>query len=327
MLRSSIAKLLVPILFCLFSLSEVPRAAAEGPIALTHEASAKVPVKNNNFVTARNRAVSMALESALEAAFKEMMGEQKFEANRKQLKPFLKKAERYVQSYRFLEAFDDPLEKTSEVSLEVTLFPNAVGQSLGQLGVAVGHESAKKVIVLIQEKSFTSTGQDSFWEVVPISETALIVALSEAGVPVVPRESVQIAVDEETVLSAVQGNMDDAVNVGLKAGADIVVLGNAASSQTPVGGGQELDSIQTNISVRAISALTATVIAAKSDFASAEHEDPLAGELEAFGKVSEQIAAFLLPSIRRYWERGAAPKPPTPVAPQTAAPPLPMNDL
>ncbi len=303
-------------------------AAAEGPLSLTHEASAKVPVKNNNFVVARNRAVSIALGTAVEEAFKEMMGEQKFEASRKDLKPFLKRPDRYVQSYRFLEAFDDPLEKTSEVSLEVTLFPNAVGQSLGQLGVPVGHESAKNVIVLIQEKSFTSEAQDSFWEVVPISETALIQNLREAGVPVLPRERVQNAVSEETVLSAVQGNMDDAVNVGLKSGADIVVLGNAASTQRPLGGGREMDAIQTSISVRAISALTSTVIAAKSDFASAEHEDPLAGELEAFGKVSDQIAAFLLPSIRRYWERGAAPQPPVTAAPRTTtAPPLPMNDL
>jgi hypothetical protein len=303
---------------------------AQVQVKLTHQVVAKVPVRGNNYVKAREKATSLAFQSALEKALRNFMGDQKFTENQRDFAEALAHADRYVQSYRFIEAVDDPVGKTSEVVMEVTLFPNALGQSSGHTALVTGGpESMKQVVLLISETSITSGEGEGFWDTMPISEAALVQNLTEAGVNVVLRDPIRDNVPEEMVLNAFKGNINDAVQIGLQVGADIVILGNAASNKLESQSVTGEHSIQTNISVRVISALQSEVVAAKSDFATARNEDMLAGELEAFGKVSGKLSEFLLSSLSRYWQ---APSPSASqevqsVSPPSSAPPLPLEDL
>ncbi len=300
---------------------------AQVQVKLTHQVIAKVPVRGNNYVKARERAVSLAFQSALEKALRHFMGDEKYTANRQDFAEALAHADRYVQSYRFIDAVDDPVEKMSEVIMEVTLFPNALGQSSGHTGlVAGGSESMKHVVLLISETSITSGEGDGFWDTMPISEAALVQNLTEAGVNVVLRDQIRDKVPEEMVLNAVKGNVNDAVQIGLKVGADIVVLGNAMSNKLESQSVSGEYTIQTNISVRVISALKSEVVAAKSDFATTQNEDLLTGELEAFGKVSGKLSDFLLDSLSRYWQAPSASQNVQNV-PQPDTAPLPLEDL
>ncbi len=303
---------------------------AQGRIQLTYQVDAEVPVFGNDFVKARDLAVSLAFKSALEKSLRNFLGDEKYEANRKNFSKTLKRADRYVQSYRFIEAVDDPIAKTSAVALQVTLFPNALGKSLSGTGMSVGSASSKKVIILISEKSLTSGEALSFWETVPISEAALVQNFTESAVSLVPRDLVKDSVSEENVLNAVNGDVNDAVQIGLNAGADIVILGNALSRQVENHAGSGESIIQITISVRVISALSSTVIAAKSEFATASNADLLAGELEAFGDASRKLSEFLLRSLNRYWEAPAGSRNDsnTPPAPSShVSPPSSMEDL
>ncbi len=304
-------------------LSSPVQIFAQGQIQLTYQVNAQVSVLGEDYSKARKLAVSLGFKSALEKALQNFLGDEKFQANKKSFRKTLKNADHYVQSYRFIEAVDDPIGKTSEVILQVTLFPNALGKSLSNTGIALGSVSSKKVVILISEKSLTSDEVISFWDTLPISEAALRQNFAERGVNLIPRERVKEAVSEEDVLKAVNGNVNEAVQIGLKVGADIVVLGNAVSSRLENQIDLEEPAIQTTISVRVISALTSTVIAAKSDFATARNSDLLAGELEAFGGASRKLSKFLLPSLDRYWQapsasqdvQGSQPDIPSPVAP------------
>ena len=47
----------------------------------------------------------------------------------------LKVSDKYVKSYRFLEAYDDPLELMSSVKLEVNLFQEAINRALSTNGI------------------------------------------------------------------------------------------------------------------------------------------------------------------------------------------------
>lgn len=279
---------------------------AQGQIQLTYQVNAQVSVFGNDFGKARQLAVSKGFKSALENALKNFLGDKKFQANQKNFADALKHADRYVQSYRFIEAVDDPIEKTSAVVMQVTLFPNALSKSLKNTGIAMGSVSSKKVIILISEKSLTSGEISSFWDTLPISEAALAQNFAASGVILIPRDLVKEAVSEENVLNAVNGNVNEAVQIGLNVGADIVILGNAVSSrlENQIESGESV--IQTTISVRVISALTSTVIAAKSDNATARNADLLAGELAAFGDASRKLSQFLLSSLDRYWKAPSA---------------------
>jgi hypothetical protein len=300
---------------------------AQVQVKLTHQVTAKVSVQGNNYVKAREKAVSLAFQSALEKALRNFMGDQKFRDNQKDFAEVLAQADLYVQSYRFIEAVDDPVGKTSEVIMEVTLFPNALGNSLGHTGLVTVPGSMKHVVLLISETSITSGEEGGFWDVMPISEAALVQNLTEAGVNVVLRDPIRDNVSEEMVLNAVKGNVNDAIQIGLKVGADIVILGNAMSKKLESQSVSGEYTIQTNISVRVISALKSEVIAAKSDFATARNEDLLAGELEAFGVVSGKLSDFLLSSLNRHWEAPSASQNVPRVSPPSVASPLPLEDL
>ena len=81
--------------------------------------------------------------------------------------------------------------------------------------------------------------------------------------------------------------------------------------------------VQVNISVKALSVIDSSLIAAKSDFATVKHEYELSAELEAFDMTSQKLVDFLLPSFHRFWEKGI--KPPEEKAPDTL--PMPMADM
>ena len=288
----------------------------------SYEGVASIPVKNENYVTARKKAVAFAMKNAMELAFKDLMGEEEFTANHRDLKKIIRRASRYVKSYRYLQALDDLENKVSEVILEVRFFSGAVNQVLAGIGVVADPLSENKVVVLMKENSFTSAPLASFWDVVPISETQLANNFLESGIEVVDRNSIRDVIPESIVLSAIKGNLDDAKNIGLKAGADIVIVGTAVS-KLKKNKDITMKMVQVNISVKAVSTLDSYLIAAKSDFATVKNEYELSAELEAFDVTSQKLAEFLLPSFHRYWEKGTQ-------APIKKAPdvlPMPMADM
>ena len=285
-----------------------------------YEGAATVQVQGENYVVARKKAVNLALKNGLEEALKEAMG---FEASQGDLRKILRRASSYVKSYRFAEAHDDPFGKTSEVRLEMRFFSSAVRQALAGLGVVTGLVSENKLVVLIKETSFTSAPVTSFWDIFPISETQLVKNLMEEGIEVIGREQVREMVSETTVLNAIKGDLKSARSIGLKTGADIVIVGTAVSSLRGKTAVEEIKTVQANINVKVVSTLESSLIAAKTDFSTIKHEYALQAELEAFDNASEKLADFLIPSFHRYWEKGVE----APVKKVPEAPPLSMTDM
>ncbi len=231
----------------------------------SYEGIGQVPAKNENYSEARRKAVVYAMKNAMEQVFKDLMDEEKFAANQEELKKIIQRASRYVKSYRYLQSLDDIENKTSEVVLQVRFFSGAVNQALAGLGIIARPISEHKVVVLIKESSFTSAPLSSFWDIVPISETQLAKNFLESGVEVIGRGQIRDAIPEAVVLGAIKGNTEDIRNIGLKAGADIVIVGTAISKleknkQTGI------KMVQVNISVKAVSIVYSALIAAKSDF-------------------------------------------------------------
>ena len=288
-----------------------------------YEGAATVQVQGENYVVARKKALNLALKNGLTEALKEAMGDEEFEGSQGDLRKILRRASSYVKSYRFAEAHDDPFGKTSEVRLEMRFFSSAVRQALARLGVVTGLVSENKLVVLIKETSFTSAPVTSFWDIFPISETQLVKNLMEEGIEVIGREQVREMVSETTVLNAIKGDLKSARSIGLKTGADIVIVGTAVSSLRGKTAVEEIKTVQANINVKVVSTLESSLIAAKTDFSTIKHEYALQAELEAFDNASEKLADFLIPSFHRYWEKGVE----APVKKVLEAPPLSMTDM
>ncbi len=281
-------------------------AFAQLGVLTTYESEGTAKAKNGNFVKSRKTAVWRGLRSAVEKALNDLLGEGSTASAGKQVNQILSHPKKYVKSYRFLEMVDDDLEQESRVRLEVVLFTDALNKSLNSAGLVSSAVNPKAVIVLVLERSFTARAAGQFWEVVPMSEVSLTQNLLSNGLHVISRDRVANIVPEERVRHAARGDISAAVDIGLKSGAGVVIVGNAASTRV-AGSATGPVNVQANLSVKAVSVIESKVIAAKSDFASARSIDPVEGELEAFEIVGKKMGTFLEDAIKRYWgpEKGA----------------------
>jgi hypothetical protein len=302
--------------------------AAQGETGTGYEVIAEALVVKDNFVRARKQAVKLALEMALEQNLRELFGDDEFERRQWEVKKMLKKPDKFVKSYRFIEAYDDPVQLLSRVRLEVVLFQDAVHRALSRSGITSSMEGEKQVVILIDETSSSSSNDLRFWDRGSISEASLTRSFIEAGIPVVGRDTIRYAISEEMVMSAMKGSVSAAVSIGLKAGADIVIVGNATLALVDDQEVQGARSVRAAISVKTVSSHRSMLVAAKSDFATVSGGGILAGEVEAFRRAGGKLTEFLIPTIRRHWESGPEKKEPQPVPAQRAdSLPLPLGDL
>jgi hypothetical protein len=298
-------------------------AWAKGEPQLIYEAEGKSSVKNNNYSQGRNRAVDYAFKNALAVALQDLLGGSAYRRNRKSLEKMLRRPKKYIKQYRFLEFYDSDVEQFSRVKLEVVFFPEAINRALSKLGILASLVKSNTAVVLISEKSLSAEVPPDFWEYVPISEVAILQNFLAAGVKVTTREQISELVDESTVFEAIQGDPDAAVDIGLKAKVDIVIVGTAVTTRLGDKNAEGLITVQSNLTLRAVSTTQSTVIAARSDFASVQAEEEFKGELQAFEVVGKKMAGFFLDAMKRYWQ----PKPQSDVAVDTNEPDPKNSDL
>ena len=275
---------------------------------LVYEVVGQAKVKNENYVRARKRAVQYAFKNSMEIALQDMVGRSAYHSKQKALGKLVRRAEKYVKRYRFLEVEDNTIEKLSRVKLEVVLYKSALNRELSSLGVIPSNIKPRSVIILILESSLSSDIPAEFWDYVPIAEVALLQNFLSAGVTVVGRDVVRDLVDEQVVIEAARGNISAAVEIGMKAGADVVIVGSAISSREGDASTEGAIAIRANLNLKAISATQSVVVAAKSDFAVVKAFEEFNGELKAFEVVSKKIFGFMLGALNRYWEPEADPE-------------------
>ena len=93
----------------------------------------------------------------------------------------------------------------------------------------------------------------------------------EEGIEVIGREQVREMVSETTVLNVIKGDLKSARSIGLKTGADIVIVGTAVSSLRGKRAAEDIKTVQANINVKVVSTLESSLIAAKTDFSTIQH--------------------------------------------------------
>ena len=296
---------------------------AKGEPQLVYEVEGKSSVVNNNYVRGRVLAVDYAFRNALSVALQDVLGGSAYRRNKKALAKMLKRPKSYIKQYRFLEFYDSDVEQFSRVKLEVVFFPEAINRALSTLGILASLVKPNTAVVLISEKSLSAEALPDFWEYVPISEVAVLQKFLAAGVNVTTREKISEMVDESVVFDAMQGDLDAAVDIGLKAKVDIVIVGTAVTTRMGEKNSEGLTTVQANLTLRAVSTTKSIVIAARSDFASVEAEEEFKGELQTFEVVGKNMADFFLDSMKSYWK----PKPQPDIAAGTDKPDLENPDL
>ena len=308
MRRNFFPKICLGLFLILIIVGQAFTAVAQFDSDETYEVIVEVPVVRNNFVSARKKAIKIALRTALEQDLREILDNDEFERNRPEIQKILRAPKDYVKSYRFLESYDDPDQLVSYVNLEVIFFQDAINKSLKRRGVILGLGSVKQVVILINESNLNSEKETSFLETVPIAEALLSKFFVEAGISVVNRDLIRYEVSEKTIMSAIQGSIPAAASIGSTVGVDVVILGNATSTTVINKKKINLKIVQVGINVKAISSSQSKVVAAKSDFSTVTRDEIFESETVASYRAGKKITEFLIPAIQKYWEPESAKK-------------------
>ena len=308
MRRNFFPKICLGLFLILIIVGQAFTAVAQFDSDETYEVIVEVPVVRNNFVSARKKAIKIALRTALEQDLREILDNDEFERNRPEIQKILRAPKDYVKSYRFLESYDDPDQLVSYVNLEVIFFQDAINKSLKRRGVILGLGNVKQVVILINESNLNSEKETSFLETVPIAEALLSKSFVEAGISVVNRDLIRYEVSEKTIMSAIQGSISAAASIGSTVGVDIVILGNATSTTVINKKKINLKIVQVGINVKAISSSQSKVVAAKSDFSTVTRDEIFESETVASYRAGKKITEFLIPAIQKYWEPESAKK-------------------
>ena len=308
MRRNFFPKICLGLFLILIIVGQAFTAVAQFDSDETYEVIVEVPVVRNNFVSARKKAIKIALRTALEQDLREILDNDEFERNRPEIQKILRAPKDYVKSYRFLESYDDPDQLVSYVNLEVIFFQNAINKSLKRRGVILGLGSVKQVVILINESNLNSEKETGFFGTVPIAEALLSKSFVEAGISVVNRDLIRYEVSEKTIMSAIQGSISAAASIGSTVGVDIVILGNATSTTVINKKKINLKIVQVGINVKAISSSQSKVVAAKSDFSTVTRDEIFESETVASYRAGKKITEFLIPAIQKYWEPESAKK-------------------
>ncbi len=307
---------------------------ARGAPQLVFEAEGKSSVKNENYVKSRALAEDYAFQNAFVLALQDILGERTYHRKRGVLKKMLKQPKKYINRYRYLEVYDSEVEQFSRVKLEVVFFPEAINRELSRLGILSSLVKPNTALVLINERSLSAEVPPDFWDYVPISEVVMLQKFLAAGVNVTTREILSELIDESEVYEAIQGDLDAAVDIGLKAKVDIVIVGTAVTTRLGEKPPEDPDAelgekkpsgpvtVQANLTLRAVSTIQSTVIAARSDFALVEAEEEFEGELQAFEVVGKKMAGFFLETMKRFWE--PKPQPEAGIVPEGLVPESPV---
>ncbi len=305
-------------LLALFCASPANSQSAPPP---SYEVEAEAPAVKENFSESRKIATNRAMRISVQNALQDILGQEVYDAQLEALMQILSRSHRYVRNYRYLEWQDDAENNVSRVKMEVSLYIDALRKNLARLGILTAKSGKRSVLILIKENSFTSKANSSLWDYTPISEVALGQSFVEEGIHAVNRGSIVDLISEEEINRAARGGVSAAVDIGLKTGSEIVIVGTAVSTLLGDGSSVALKTIQANLSLKVVSTNRSVVIAAKSDFVIVKATQEQKGELQAFESVSEKLSGFLVDAVNKFWEPNAQTK----ALPPPAIKPLPPS--
>ncbi len=307
------------------TLASPPELPAQNKFQSTYEVRTDAKAVGDNYVKARKKALNAAMRLALEENIKNLLGLEEYDADAARFRALLVNARYYVHSYRYLDSYDNMEAGTSEVNVEITLYSQAVRQKLAAMGLLSRTAKSRSVAILINEKGLSDSNYIPFWDLTPVSEGFMVKFFEDAEVTIIRRQDIGDAIDTKILALAAQGDIDAAVDIGSKTGANIVIVGNAVTR--PLGDPSQpgIKTVQVSLSLKAISALESKVVAAKSQFATARAIEVRQAESEAYAQAGGKLSGFFLSSIRSFWKpKVAKPAPSEPQPAQPATQPVPQ---
>lgn len=214
------------------------------------------------------------------------------------------KTDNFIQDYKVVTKSRSG--KQYMVLVKATVLREHVIESLGNLGLLMGERSYPKVLFLISEKTVEDDLPQYWWGedlvfVPTVAESALSEKMGKDGFIIISHDDLN-----EPLNLAVKISDQEAVELGKKFEAEIVIVGTSVAGISANTMGEDIKTFTGDIEARAIGVDTMEGVAEAKTHATATSDDPFFGGKEAMADAGIQAGELLSAQIRKAWLQASA---------------------
>ena len=211
----------------------------------------------------------------------------------------------YVQSYDVIGKSKRG-ENILEVTIRAVVKKGDLKNNLEAIGVLMSRKGKPRVMVLVDEKNMSA--HYSSWAVdMNTTETEIMNVMMEKGFRFVDKNIAMQKIKKDMVLAAIGGDPMAAASIGTQTGAEVLIIGKAASKAASGGPAvlrqAGMVSCQATLNLRAVRADDGSIIATTSQQAASAHIDRLTGGTMALKRAAEAAAQELSAKIIDRWQK------------------------
>jgi hypothetical protein len=186
------------------------------------------------------------------------------------------------------------------IKIKAVVSKQKINDDLMALHILLESMEKPRVMVLMKESNMADSAASG-----ALAETEIINYLTRKGFSLVDQAAVGQLKKQEQAQSALEGNAAAAAAIGAKAGAEMIITGNATSRVAEeisknLGG---MKSCQADVSLKVVLCANAAIIAAKTEHAAAVHVNPTSGGAKAIADATRKaLDRHLLEKIVASWQ-------------------------
>ena len=264
-------------------------------------------IYKNNTAEAREQAITNSLVSAVEKAIAELLPHVTLVEKFPMLNNiFYENTREYIQDYKVLaEAASD---KFFRVIVQSTVSTERIKERLLNVGITMGEKTLPKILFFITEMSLGDIlpkywwGEDfSFSNV--FSERAMNEKFKEEGFSLIDHGHKVQNMAAESGSNKLDLSIQEAVSLGTRLHADVVIIGKSTAEATPNIMGGNLKSFKGTVIVRAIWTDTGEEVAFITKTAVTVNSDEIAGGNDALASAGSLIGEELASQIAAAWQK------------------------
>ena len=264
-------------------------------------------IHGKNSARARERAIANGLVSAVEEVAVGLLPPESLARNFQTFNDLLNgQTGKFVQGYRVMAEL--PLKNTYRVVVEAKVFTSRLKISLSDAGILLSEKFLPKILVLISEHNLKDPSPTYWWGQKAIfkkaiSVSTLIKTLENKGFPIIDYRRIPKNTFHDLTYDTPYLNDHQAVSLGLKVQADVVIIGASVAERTPNIMGQNIRSFKGIVSARAIRTDTGEEIAATMQRAVTTNTDETAGVRDTLSDAGSLAGEALASQIVYAWQK------------------------
>jgi hypothetical protein len=263
-------------------------------------------IRGKDVAAARDEAISNAMVTSVQRALSDLMPVETFISNFKKLdESIFANIGDYILEYKVLA--ENSSGKSYRIMVETTLFSEKIRQMLSSLETASEETELPKVLFFLAEQNIGDIMPTYWWGEDPSfikshSEKAIANALVKQGFSIIDHEGMLLYQPDTTYINNPYLGNEEAIELGKRLGADIILVGTAIAQIEPDTIGATVRSFKADLSIRAIRIDTGEEITSMDQQSVAVSADNASGGRDALSTAGTIAGKALAPRITQAWK-------------------------